>query len=146
MGIEINVATAVLSVIVAIITLIGVPLAWYYGGRQKQSGDTIKSMHEVYSGFIVDYKDKMKEALLEISTVKAHYKEIQIQFNEMYIQYTKEVEVSQNWEKLHRELKEKYDSLQTQHNILQTQHETLKKDHEKLKTDFKKYTKDTISQ
>ena len=146
MGIEINVATAVLSVIVAIITLIGVPLAWYYGGRQKQSGDTIKSMHEVYSGFIVDYKDKMKEALLEISTVKAHYKEIQIQFNEMYIQYTKEVEVSQNWEKLHRELKEKYDSLQTQHNVLQTQHETLKKDHEKLKTDFKKYTKDTTTQ
>lgn len=144
MGIEINAATAVLSIIIAVIGLVGVPLAWYYGGRQKQSGDTIKSMHEVYSGFLIDYKDKMKEALLEISTVKAHYKEIQLQFNAMYIQYAKEVEISQNWEKLHRELKEKYDSLQTQHNILQTQHETLKKDHEKLKTDFKKYTKETI--
>jgi len=140
MGIELNTTTVILSIIVAVIALVGIPLAWYYGGRQKQSGDTIKSMHEVYSGFLIDYKDKMKEALLEISTVKAHYKEIQLQFNEMYIQYTKEVEVSQNWEKLHRELKEKYDSLQNQHNILQVQHETLKKDHEKLKTDFKKYT------
>lgn len=140
MGVEISTTTAILSAVVAIIALVGIPLAWYYGGRQKQSGDTIKSMHEVYSGFLIDYKEKMKEALLEIATVKSHYKEIQLQFNEMYIQYTKEVEISQNWEKLHRELKEKYDSLQTQHNTLQDQHETLKRDHEKLKTDFKKYT------
>lgn len=142
MGIEVNTVTVTLSIILALIALVGIPLAWYYGGKQKQSGDTIKSMHEVYSGFLVDYKEKMKEAMLEVSSVKSHYKEIQLQFNEMYVQYTKEVEISQNWEKLHRELKEKYDSLQRQHNTLQTQYENLKRDHEKLKTDFKRYTKD----
>jgi hypothetical protein len=60
--------------------------------------------------------------------------ELQRQFNEIQLQYAKETERSQNWEKLHRELTAKY-------NLLEKEYEQLKSDHDKLKVDFDKYKK-----
>jgi tRNA A37 N6-isopentenylltransferase MiaA len=59
---------------------------------------------------------------------------IQKQFNELHLNYSKEVEVSQNWEKLHRQIKEKYDDLERAYEI-------LKKDHYQLKRAFEAYKK-----
>ena len=59
---------------------------------------------------------------------------MQEQFNNIQLAYAKEVEQSQNWEKLHRELLEKY-------NTLAKDHESLKALYGKLKEDFDKHKK-----
>lgn len=61
---------------------------------------------------------------------------MQEQFNSIQLAYAKEVEQSQNWEKLHRELLEKY-------NELSKDHEELKNLYGKLKQDFDKHKKAT---
>jgi hypothetical protein len=59
---------------------------------------------------------------------------MQGQFNDIQIAYAREVEMSQNWEKLHRELTEKY-------NALEKDHEELKSLYSKLKNDFELHKK-----
>ena len=59
---------------------------------------------------------------------------MQTQFNSIQMAYAKEVEQSQNWEKLHRELTDKY-------NELASKHEDLKSLYSKLKDDFDKHKK-----
>jgi septation ring formation regulator EzrA len=104
---------------------VSAPIAYFFGGKMKQKTDAIVTMQTIYDSFLDDYKLKMSDVMQELKNVKDHHKELQKQFNEIYLQYAKEVEVSQNWEKLHREIKEKYES--------------LKNDHEKLKEEFKQY-------
>ena len=132
--------------------VLGYPLAWYFGGKRKNDSeiqkngseikkndvDAVKAISDMYSSFLAQYKERMDEMQLEVSGVKSHYRMIQTQFNDMSLAYTREVEVSQNWEKLHKELKEKYDELEKNY-------EELKKDHDALKKDYQKYKKDGIS-
>jgi molecular chaperone GrpE (heat shock protein) len=78
----------------------------------------------------------MNEVMLELASIKEHNKQLQSQFNDIQLAYAKEVEKSQNWEKLHRELSDKYNSLEKDH-------DSLKVLYEKLKADFDKYKKTT---
>lgn len=121
--------------------VLGYPLAWYFGGKRKSDSeikkndiDAVKAISDMYSSFINQYKQRMDEMQVEVNDVKAHYISIQYQFNEMSLAYAREVEVSQNWEKLHNELKQKYDELERNY-------EALKKDHDALKRDYEKYKK-----
>jgi hypothetical protein len=124
---------------IALIGFISAPLAWVFGGKQakkveikKANGDAVSTMQSVYDQFLSDYKDRMSEVMAELKFVKDHNRELQSQFNKIQLDYAKEVERSQNWEKLHRELSTKY-------TILERDYEQLKIDHYQLKKDFDKY-------
>lgn len=126
---------------VALVSTISIPLAWIFGGKQakrveikKASADAVATMQSVYDEFLSHYKDRMAEVMGEVVTVKNNNIELQRQFNEIQLQYAKEIEKSQNWEKLHRELSEKYA-------FLVRDYEQLKIDHYQLKRDFDKYKK-----
>jgi len=118
--------------------VLGYPLAWYFGGKKKNEVDSVTAISEMYDRFLIQYKSRMDEMQYEVTCVKDHYKAIQLQFNDMSLAYTREVEVSQNWEKLHKELKEKYDELEKNY-------DTLKKDHDALRKDYEKYKKSMIN-
>jgi len=125
----------------AIISTVSIPIAWIFGGKQaksveikKANGDAVATMQSVYDQFLSDYKDRMSELMTELTSVKTSNIGLQSQFNEIQLQYAKEAEKSQNWEKLHRELISKY-------TLLEKEYEQLKSDHDKLKIDFDKYKK-----
>ena len=129
--------------IVAIIGVLAAPAAWIFGGRQakkveikKSSTDALGSMQTVYDQFLADYKDRMAEVMCELTEVKTHSKELQTQFNKIQLDYAREVERSQNWEKLHRELTEKYTTLIRDY-------DELKALYEKLQLDFENHKKAT---
>lgn len=113
--------------------VMGYPLAWYFGGKKKNDTDALSAMSKMYDTFLTQYKMRMDEMQTEVTAVKDHYKDIQRQFNDMSLAYTREVEVSQNWEKLHKELKLKYESLEKKYDELKKDHDKLKKDYEKSK-------------
>jgi hypothetical protein len=107
---------------------VAVPLAWYFGGKQKNNTDSVKAMSEMYTSFLNQYKDRMNEVVAELEIVKKTNYDIQKQFNEQSLAYAKEVEVSQNWEKLHKELSTKYYELEKKYNLLKIDHDKLKKE------------------
>ena len=90
-------------------------------------------MQIVYDQFLSDYKERMNEVMLELTGMKEHNKQLQSQFNDIQLSYAKEVEKSQNWEKLHRELNDKYISLEKEHDSLKVLYERLKADFDKHK-------------
>jgi hypothetical protein len=117
-----------------ITTAIGGGLGWFLGGRQKQdielkksNSDAVKSMQEVYDTFLNDFKQRVADLMIEVVDVKNHNKDLQTQFNDIYIQYAKETEKSHNWEKLHSELAKKYNDLELKYYKLERAFETLKK-------------------
>ncbi len=117
------------------------PIAWIFGGKQakkveikKANGDAVATMQSVYDQFLTDYKDRMNEVMADLNFVKDHNRELQTQFNKIQLDYAKEVERSQNWEKLHRELTAKYA-------VLERDYDELKGLYEKLKADFDKHKK-----
>jgi acyl carrier protein phosphodiesterase len=119
----------------AIITaLLSGGLGWFFGGRQKQdieikksNSDAVKSMQEVYDAFLEDFKTRASELMIEIYDLKATNKELQNQFNDLYIQLAKETEKSLNWEKLHSALEKKYNDLEIKYLKLEKAFELLKK-------------------
>lgn len=129
------------EIVLGILGIVSTPIAWIFGGKQakkveikKANGDAVATMQSVYDQFLSDYKDRMNELMVELVTVKNSNIDLQRQFNEIQLQYAKETERSQNWEKLHRELTAKY-------TVLEKEYEQLKQDHDKLKVDFDKYKK-----
>lgn len=120
-------------------SIFGPILAWIFGGKQakkveikKANGDAVSTMQSVYDQFLTDYKDRMNEVMADLNFVKDHNRELQTQFNKIQLDYAKEVERSQNWEKLHRELTAKYA-------VLERDYDELKGLYEKLKADFDKH-------
>jgi vacuolar-type H+-ATPase subunit I/STV1 len=124
-----------------VITTVSIPLAYVFGGKQKQNieikksnTDAVKAMSDLYGDFLEDYKERTKDLMLEIQQLKDSNRLLQESFNAMSLAYAKEKEISENWEKLHRELT-------IAHNALQKDHEKLKKDHELLRKEFLLYKK-----
>lgn len=111
----------------AIIGYISVPVAWVFGGRMKAKTDAVSTMQNMYNGFLEDYKDRMTEVMTELSEMRKHNRELQNKFNEIQLSYAKEIEVSQNWERLHRELEAKYNKLQSDYDKLKLEVNKLKK-------------------
>jgi chromosome segregation ATPase len=111
----------------ALVGYISVPVAWVFGGRMKAKTDAVSTMQNMYNGFLEDYKDRMAEVMTELSEMRKHNRELQNKFNEIQLSYAKEIEVSQNWERLHRELEAKYNKLQSDYDKLKLEVNKLKK-------------------
>lgn len=115
-----------------ILATLSAPVAWFFGGRAKAKQDAVSTMKTMYDDFLTVYKNRMDEIMQEVTEIKKHNLTLQTDFNNIQMSYAKEVEKSQNWEKLHRELTDKY-------NELARKHEDLKNLHSKLKEDFDKH-------
>ena len=111
----------------ALVGYISVPIAWIFGGRMKAKTDAVSTMQNMYNGFLEDYKDRMSEVMNELSEMRKHNRELQNKFNEIQLSYAKEIEVSQNWERLHSELEAKYNKLQSDYDKLKSEVNKLKK-------------------
>ena len=117
-----------------IIATLAAPVAWFFGGRAKQRQDAVSTMKIMYDDFLTVYKNRMDEVMQEVVEMKKHNLTLQTDFNNIQMSYAKEVEKSQNWEKLHRVLTDKY-------NELAKDHESLKGLYANLKTDFDNHKK-----
>lgn len=98
-----------------------------------QENEILKSDKDA---ILTEFKEEKEYFRTQVDDLRKQAGDMQIQFNAMQIAYAKEVEQSQNWEKLHRELSDKYQSLEKDH-------EELKKLYGKLKEDFEKHKKST---
>ena len=104
-------------------------LGWLFYGRKNNNAEFTSKVQGIYDNLVEDLK-KDREALKDENTrIKKEHREdvvyfrteldavrglntsLQEQFNHINVAYTKEVEVSQNWEKLYHELSKKYDDL-----------------------------------
>ena len=118
----------------AILAALTAPVAWFFGGKAKAKQDAVSTMKVMYDDFLTVYKNRMDEVMQEVVEIKKHNLTLQTDFNNIQMSYAKEVEKSQNWEKLHRVLTDKY-------NELAKDHENLKGLYDKLKIDFDNYKK-----
>ncbi len=118
-----------------ILATISAPVVWFFGGRAKAKQDAVSTMKTMYDDFLTVYKNRMDEVMVEITEIRKHNLTLQTDFNNIQMSYAKEVEKSQNWEKLHNELNKKYITLSTENQIVKKDYEVLKKDHDKLKRD-----------
>ncbi len=117
-----------------ILATLSAPVMWFFGGRAKQRQDAVSTMKVMYDDFLTVYKNRMDEVMQEVTEIKKHNLTLQTDFNNIQMSYAKEVEKSQNWEKLHRQLTDKY-------NELAKDYESLKGLYSKLKTDFDNHKK-----
>lgn len=99
----------------------------YITGRRNQKTNELASMQKTYNTWVEDQKERYTDLKAELEQVKHQNREMQNQFNTMQLAYAKEVEMSQNWEKLHRELDKKYNDLQRLYDNLKKDFEAYKK-------------------
>jgi hypothetical protein len=102
-------------------------LANYIANRKNIKADFLTKVENLYSGLADELKAERETLKEEVKQLRIDCRKIQNQFNEVQLSYAKEVEQSQNWEKLHRELSDKYNA--------------LARDHEQLKNEFENYKK-----
>ena len=96
----------------------------HLNAKLVQENETLKSDKEA---IIAEFKEEKEYFRTQVDELRKQAGDMQIQFNTIQLAYAKEVEQSQNWEKLHRELLEKYNTLQALY--------------DKLKEDFDKHKK-----
>ena len=102
-------------------------LANYFANKKNLKADFLTKVENLYSGLADELKSERETLKEEVRQLREDCRNIQNQFNQVQLSYAKEVEQSQNWEKLHRELSDKYNA--------------LAKDHEQLKNEFENYKK-----
>lgn len=126
---------------VAIISTISIPIAWVFGGKQAKkvelknsNGDFLNKVQTIYDALVDDLKadrDELKACNVEqskdIAELRNDVRNLQKQFNDLYLAYAKEVEASKYW-------KDKFD-------VLEGKYIQLEKDHEALKRQFESYKK-----
>jgi uncharacterized coiled-coil DUF342 family protein len=106
----------------------------YLFNKKNSKADFLTKVEAIYSGLVDELKEDRESLKVEIKDFKSDLRSLQDQFNTIQLAYAREVEVSQNWEKLHRQLMEK-------HEALARDHEALKLFCEKLKLELDKYKK-----
>ena len=113
----------------------------YLINKDNNKADFLSKVESIYTGLASilkveneGLKEEIKDFKKEFRQIRENYRILQEQFNNIQLAYTMEVERSQNWEKLHRELTEKY-------NALEKDHEALKSFCEKIKVELDKYKK-----
>ena len=109
--------------------------------EKQQQVDAIATMQRTYDTFLGHYDSQYKKLSIQVD-------KLQNAFIELQLSYAKEIEKSENWEKLHRELERQYRELEKKYNVLEHQylesekkHEDLEKLYSKLKSDFDKHKK-----
>ena len=98
-----------------------------YESLLAQANADKESLKSDKEAIINEFKQEKEYFRSQIDGLRSQSSTLQEQFNSIQLAYAKEVEQSQNWEKLHRELLEKYNA--------------LKNLYDKLKEDFDKYKK-----
>ena len=98
-----------------------------YESLLEQANKDKESLKLDKDAIITEFKSEREYLRTQIDELKKQASNMQDQFNSIQLAYAKEVEQSQNWEKLHRELLAKYNSLEALY--------------EKLKEDFDKHKK-----
>ena len=125
---------------VTIISTLSIPIAWIFGGKQAKNveiknsnGDFLEKVQTIYDALVEDLKsdrEELKAHNLEqdntIKELRNDIRELQKQFNDLYLAYAKEVEASKYW-------KDKFDDLVLKHTNLEKDHEALKKQFENYK-------------
>ena len=124
-----------------IVSTISIPVAWVFGGKQAKkvelknsNGDFLTKVQNIYDALVEDLKtdrDELRacnvEQTKDISDLRNDVRNLQKQFNDLYLAYAKEVEASKYW-------KDKFD-------VLEGKYIQLEKDHEALKKQFEIYKK-----
>lgn len=124
----------------AVISTITIPIAWIFGGKQAKkvelknsNGDFLSKVQNIYDGLVQDLKedrDELKACNIEqskdITDLRGDVRNLQKQFNDLYLNYAREVEASKYW-------KDKFDDLENKYKTLEQDHETLKKQFENYK-------------
>ena len=98
-----------------------------YESLLEQANKDKESLKLDKEAIITEFKEEKEYFRNKVDGLREELTGLQTQFNTIQLAYAKEVEQSQNWEKLHRELTEKYN--------------TLKALYDKLKEDFDKHKK-----
>ena len=111
--------------------------------EKQQQVDAITTMQKTYDTFLGHYDSQYKKLVEQVGKLQSAFLELQLS-------YAKEIEKSENWEKLHRELERQYRDLEKKYNTLEHQylesekkHSDLEKLYSKLKSDFDKHKKST---
>jgi len=126
-----------------IVTVLGIPLAWIFGGRQAKkveiknsNGDFLNKVQTIYDSLVDDLKtdrDELKACNIEqdqnIKDLRNDVRSLQKQFNDLYLSYAKEVEASTFWKEKFTELETKYIQLEKDHEELKKQFEIYKAKH-----------------
>jgi len=117
-----------------ILATLGIPVAWFFGGRKKQNLEALETLQRIYDGYVEH--DKIRTAKLEdrLEKVEEHNRNLQESFNSMQLSYALVVEESQKWQKKYSELEKISDNREE---LLKS----LKKEHDKLKKEFEEYKK-----
>lgn len=120
-------------------------VGWIFYGRKNNNAEFTSKVQAIYDNLVEDLKkdrEFLKEENSQLKKERVIDKEyfrsemdksdkkisaLQGQFNSMNISYTKEVEVSQNWEKLYRELSLKYDDLSKKYDAVLTKLKIVEK-------------------
>jgi uncharacterized coiled-coil DUF342 family protein len=124
----------------AVVSTISIPIAWIFGGKQAKkveiknsNGDFLSKVQNIYDGLVQDLKedrDELKACNIQqskdITELRTDIKDLQKQFNDLYLSYAKEVESSKYW-------KDKFDDLENKYKLLERHHEELKKQFENYK-------------
>lgn len=125
----------------AVISTISIPIAWIFGGKQAKkveiknsNGDFLEKVQAIYDGLVEDLKsdrEELKAHNLEqdntIKELRNDIRELQKQFNDLYLAYAKEVEASKYWKDKFEDLVKKHTNLEKDHEILKKQFESYKK-------------------
>jgi uncharacterized coiled-coil DUF342 family protein len=125
----------------AIVSTISIPIAWIFGGKQAKkvelknsNGDFLNKVQTIYDGLVDDLKadrDELKAFNIQqgkdITDLRNDVKNLQKQFNDLYLAYAKEVEASKYWKDKFDELEKKYIALEHDHDLLKKQFEYYKK-------------------
>lgn len=105
-----------------------------YESLLEQANKDKETLKVDRDAIIEEFKAEKEYFRSQIDSLRQQAATMQEQFNNIQLAYSKEVEQSQNWEKLHRELLEKY-------NKLESKHEELNRLYAKLKLDFDNHKK-----
>lgn len=112
--------------------------------EKRQQADAVTTMQKTYDVFLEHYEKQYKELIERMN-------KLQEAFLTLQLNYSKELEVSAKWQKLHSELEKQYKDLEKKYNLIEIQykeadkkHSDLEKLYSKLKSDFDKHKKSTI--
>lgn len=144
------------------ILAIASPFLTFFAGRKatkllekKQQVDAVDTMQKTYDLFLEHYNKQhitvitqYNEVLDNNKNISERLNKLQEQFVNLQLAYAKEIEKSENWQKLYNELEKQHQALNKKYDILLKQYQDSDKKHtelmklyEKLKLDFEKYKK-----
>jgi len=108
----------------------------YFVNRNSNKADLIAKIQGIYDGLVSDLKtdrEELKSCNIEqdskIKQLSSDVRDLQKQFNDLYISYAKEVESSAFWKEKFSDLEKKYTQLEADHETLKKEFETYKKNH-----------------